>query len=163
GMRLDRVQPAHVREFLDAKQTEGLKPQTVRHLRNHLSAAFRAAIERDRWMGPNPVKLVKPPRVAQQPVGDYLRTYEVPYVLAELPQRYRPLFATAIYAGLRKGELRALRRADVDLERRLVLVRRSGERSTTKGGHADAVPVHPELVPFLERALETASGELVFP
>jgi len=57
-----------------------------------------------------------------------------------LEQRFRPLFATAIYAGLRKGELRALRRADVDLERRLILVRRSGDRSTTKGGHADCRP-----------------------
>jgi hypothetical protein len=35
---------------------------------------------------------------------------------------------------------------------------RSGERTTTKGGHADAIPIHPELVPFLQRALETASG-----
>ena len=51
----------------------------------------------------------------------------------------------------------------MDLGRRLILVRRSGERSTTKSGHADTVPVHPELVPFFERALETASGDLLFP
>src|SRR5262249_43019499 len=39
------------------------------------------------------------------------------YVLAELPRRCGPLFATAIHAGLRKGGLRALRTADVDGEK----------------------------------------------
>jgi integrase len=36
----------------------------------------------------------------------------------------RPLFATAIYTGLRKGELLGLRKKDVDLQRRLLTVGR---------------------------------------
>ena len=81
---------------------------------------------------------------------------ELPHVLAELPQRFCPLFATATYAGLRKGELRALRKSDVDLERRLILVRRSGERTTTIGGHADAVPIHSERASSCRRPVGNA-------
>jgi integrase len=102
-------------------------------------------------------------RVPKGVVGDYLRVYEVPLLLPALAPRFRPLFATAIYAGLRKGELRALRKTDVDLERRLLLVARSGDRQTTKGGHADVIPLHPELVPFLEHAVAQSPAPFVFP
>jgi integrase len=68
-----------------------------------------------------------------------------------------PLFAAALYTGLRKGELRALRK-----ERGLILVRRSRARATTKGGHADAVPVHPELMAFPRHAIESSPSPLVF-
>lgn len=81
---------------------------------------------------------------------DYLRFQEVPRVLAALSPRWRRLFATAIFTGLRKGELLALRKSDVDLEARLLSVQRSGERETTKGAHADVVPIASELVPFLK-------------
>ena len=36
-------------------------------------------------------------------------------LIATVPERDRPLWATAMYAGLRRGELRALRWEDVDL------------------------------------------------
>ena len=39
---------------------------------------------------------------------------------------------------------------DVDLRGRTIMVCRSHERETTKGGHADTVPIAAELVPFLE-------------
>jgi integrase-like protein len=53
----------------------------------------------------------------------------------------RPVFAAALYTGLRKGELFGLRKSDVDLEHRTITVRRSYDRPTTKGGHADAIPI----------------------
>jgi integrase len=63
---------------------------------------------------------------------------------------------------MRKGELFGLRKADVDLAHRAILVGRSYDRDTTKGGHADALPIAPPLVPFLEAAMESP-GEMVFP
>jgi hypothetical protein len=42
-------------------------------------------------------------------------------------------------------------------------VRRSYERETTKGGHADAIPIAEALVPFLEEAIASSTSELVFP
>lgn len=42
-------------------------------------------------------------------------------------------------------------------------VSRSYERETTKGGHADVIPIATELVPYLESALATSGSEFVFP
>jgi integrase len=64
---------------------------------------------------------------------------------------------------MRKGELFGLRKRDVDLAQRTITVCRSYARETTKGGHADAIPIAEALVPFLEHALDNAPGELVFP
>ena len=49
-------------------------------------------------------------------------------------------------AGAREGAL----------ERRLILVRRSGERTATIGGHADAVPIHSELASSCRRPVGNA-------
>jgi integrase len=106
---------------------------------------------------------VRKRKVPKATVGDYLKVDEVPRVLEGLHPRWRPLFATAIYSGLRKGELGALQRKDVDFDARLVLVRRSWDRETTKGGHGDAVPIAAALVPWLREALENSPSELVFP
>jgi integrase len=84
-------------------------------------------------------------------------------VLAALPTRWRGLFATAIYTGMRKGELLGLRKTDVDLQRRLVAVARSYDRDTTKGGHADVLPIAAELLPYLEAAIDASPSDLVFP
>lgn len=45
-------------------------------------------------------------------------------LIAAVPQRDRVIWATAMYAGLRRGELRALRVEDIDLEQGLIRVER---------------------------------------
>jgi integrase len=83
--------------------------------------------------------------------------------MAALDEAWRPLFATALYTGMRKGELLGLRKTDVDLAESLIMVRRSWGRDTTKGGHADAIPVAADLAPFLKVAIAASPSALVFP
>jgi integrase len=71
--------------------------------------------------------------------------------------------AAALYTGMRKGELLALRKADVDFSARLITIRRSHDRDTTKGNHADAIPIAAEPLPYLRAAVEASPSELVFP
>jgi integrase len=160
---VSQLKASDVENFLDEKLAAGLAPQTVNHLRGYLSRAFTTARRKGWWTGVNPVVDVQRKPVPKGVVGDYLRVEEVPLVLEQLARRWRPLFATALYTGLRKSELRTLRKEDVDLERGLLLVRRSGARATTKGGHADAIPIHPELMAFLRHAIESSPSPLVFP
>ena len=66
-------------------------------------------------------------------------------LIAAVASRDRALWATAIYAGLRRGELQALRRADVDLATGIIRVERgwdqvAGEQET-KGRNRRRVPI----------------------
>jgi integrase len=175
GSELGRVKVADVRAgmievFLQAKaatvddkgRVSGLAPQSLNHLRRYLFSAFSCAHRAGRFLGPNPAADVKRRKVPKR-VPDYLRLDEVPRVLTSLTDRWRPLFATAIYTGLRKGELLGLRKQDVDLANRLLTVGHSYGRATTKGGHADVIPLAVELLPYLETAIRASPSELVFP
>ena len=155
------ITPGKLEGLLQAKSSE-MGPNTVNHLRAFISCAFGAARQAGKHEGPNPAAAVKRRKVPRR-TPDYLRAEEVPHVLNALAPRWRPLFATAIYAGLRKGELLGLRKTDVDLGARLLTVARSYDRDSTKGGHADVIPIAAELVPYLERALAASPSELVFP
>ena len=50
---------------------------------------------------------------------------------------------------MRRGELFALRKSDVDLALCTITVQRSHERDTTKGGHADLITIAAPLLPIL--------------
>jgi integrase len=64
---------------------------------------------------------------------------------------------------MRKGELLGLRKADLDLDGRTILVARSYDRETTKGGHVAVIPMAESIVPVPRRAAEESPSELVFP
>jgi len=159
---LTQVTAERVEAFLHRKELEGISPKYVNDLRGQLSQAFNTAKKTGRYPGLNPISAVAKRRVPKR-LPDFLKAEEVPAVLRALDGRFQPLFATAIYAGLRKGELAGLRKTDVDLKARLLTVARSYNRETTKGGHADRIPIAAELVPYLERAITASPCEYVFP
>jgi integrase len=160
-LRLVELTAGKIEAFLQAK-VDLCAPQTLNHLRGYLSRAFNAGRKTDRFRGANPVADVKKRKIPKT-VPDFLRAEEVPLVLAALSDRWRSLFATALFTGLRKGELLGLRKADVDLANRLLTVTHSYRRDTTKGGHADVIPIATELLPYLEDAIAGSPSDLVFP
>ena len=116
----------------------------------------------ERFPRPNPVTDV-PKRKVVKRLPDYLRPHEVLPLLASLRPKWKALFATAIYTGMRKGELFALRKTDVDFSSGLILVSRSHERDIPKSGRVEAIPINSELVTYLQRAIAASPSELVFP
>ena len=160
-LRLQQLTPAFLEVFLEQK-AETLAPQTVNHLRRYVLTAFNRARRAGRWTGSNPAADVSARRVPRRK-ADFLRADEVGPVLAATPPRWRTLMATAVYTGLRKGELLGLHKTDVDLASRLIIVSRSYDRGTTKGGHAEAIPIAAELMPYLRAALRASPSALVFP
>ncbi|MCU1347494.1 MAG: phage integrase family protein, partial [Acidobacteria bacterium] len=142
--RLVDLKPSKVEVFLQAKTSE-LGPQSINHLRRFLIGAFNDARRAGKWEGANPAAEVRKRRVPKR-APDYLRAEEVPLLLAMIPPDWRALYATAIFTGLRKGELLGLRKTDVDLKARLLTVAVSYDRETTMGGHADVIPIAAECV-----------------
>jgi integrase len=144
---------------------EGRKAQSaasLNKLRGTLHSVFRRARKPGFWTRQNPIQDVETRRVPKR-IYQTLTAAEVPKVLAEVPLEWRPLFSTAIYTGMRKGELFGLLKSDVDLKARTINVARSYERPTTKGGHADVLPIADPLLPFLEFAMKASPCALMFP
>ncbi len=160
-LKLVDVTPGVIERFLQGKtRTHG--PQTLNHLRRYVLSAFNCAKRAERYLGPNPAKEV-PRRQVPKRKPDFLRVDELAPVLAALDDRWRPLFATAIYTGLRKGELLGLTKAKVDIRERLLYVARSYDRATNKSKREEVIPIATELVPFLDLAMKQSPSELVFP
>jgi integrase len=142
----------------------GLGPASVNRLRAILHCVFAAAISSGKWTGQNPVSSTGR-RTVPKKAYTTLRASEIKVLLEHVPHLWRGLFATAIWTGMRKGELLGLRKSDVDLDPRFpkILVARSYGHATTKGGHADEIPVAEDLRPYLAAAMNESPSELMFP
>lgn len=118
----------------------------------------------------NPADLVERPRVRRAAKIDVLRPEEVlAFVRAAESEQDAAIFHTAAFAGLRMGELLALRWRDVDFTRRTIHVRENwtqGETTTPKGGTERAVPMAEEVAERLARLGQRdhfiADDDLVF-
>jgi integrase len=161
GRRLADVNPGHVEAFLEEK-ADDLAPESLNHLRGYLGRAFNMARRARRFLGPSPVSDV-PKRKIPRRLPDYLKPDEAVAVLEKLAPHWQCLFATALYTGMRKGELLGLRKENVDLRARLITVQRSHDRDTTKGGHAEAVPIATKLLPIYKRRSRRRRPTLFFP
>ena len=72
------------------------------------------------------------------------------------------LYATALYTGMREGELAGLRWDDVNFDTRLITVQRSFD-GPTKAGDVRYVPLLDVLLPVLRQWRLRCPGPLVFP
>ncbi|HEU5155194.1 MAG TPA: tyrosine-type recombinase/integrase, partial [Gemmatimonadales bacterium] len=172
-LRLEQVTPAVLERFFRGKEREDsarglpLSPQTVKHIRHRLSAAFEAAVRDERWHA-NPVAQVRKSRGGARKgspkrVKEFLRAEEVPAVVAQIPAHRRPLFVVSVLMGLRKGEGAGLRKQDVDLVHKTLVLRRSWTQEGTKSGDEVELPIPDAAIPWLRQAMDSSSSNLVFP
>ncbi len=162
AVRVQHLTAARVEDHLHELERAGGAPASVNHVRAKLRTVFFKARKAGLWIGPNPITETESRRVPKR-VHPTLRMEEIARVLEHVPALWRPFTATAIYAGLRKGELCGLRKSDVDLDAGMITVRCSYDRETTKGGHADVIPIAPALAPYLQAAIDASPSDLVFP
>jgi integrase len=132
-------------------------------VQGHIAASPVARIGRGRLMLAVERKKMAPPIATLADAGRLLA------VIGDIERetnRYglRALFATLLYSGMRRGEGLGLRWADVDLDRRIITIRRS-YAAMTKSGKQRTVPVATPLVEILKahRIADPWKGELVFP
>lgn len=124
---LTELTPQHVQAMMRKKSASGLSPRTVQYIRAVLRIALGRAVK---WgiVGRNVATLVDPPRSQRKPVEPLTLEQAQQFLTATKEDRLGPLFHLAITTGLREGELFGLRWEDVDLDGKLIRVRRSLQR-----------------------------------
>jgi integrase len=120
GTRLDRLARVDLQDLVEDMLGEGLEPSTIRNTLMPLRAIYRRAISRGE-VTVNPTRGLELPAVRGR--RDRIASpAEAASLLAALDYD-RALWATAMYAGLRRGELQGLRIEDIDLRRGVINVR----------------------------------------
>jgi integrase len=125
--RLTAISNTTLQDLADQLAANGLSPSSIRNTILPLRAIYRRAHNRGHVALNPTVKLTLPAvrgnrdRVA---VPD-----EATALLSALPLCDRAIWATALYAGLRLGELQALDWAHIDLETNLIHLERSWDRT----------------------------------
>ena len=125
-LRLSSVDRVAVQDLVDRLIARGLAPSTVRNSVLPLRAIFRRAVARSEVVQ-NPTLGLALPAVRGRR-DRVARPEEARALIAAVPEGDRALWATALYAGLRRGELQALRWSDVDTDAGLIRVERSWDQ-----------------------------------
>ncbi|KRB75112.1 integrase [Nocardioides sp. Root190] len=114
--RLNKISPALVQDWVTQAKADGLAPRSIRKYHVFLSSVFGRAVK-DRVLVYNPCDHTELPKVVTAKArtltpGEYER------LQSALPAQHRLMIETLIEAGLRWGELVALKPRHIDFLRR---------------------------------------------
>jgi integrase len=151
GRRLAAISRRDLQQLVDRLHREGKSASTVQSVVLPLRAIYRRRDD----IPINPTVGLALPAVGRgrDRIAD---PAEAAALLRALPEEDRALWATAMYAGLRRGELMALRWSAIDLERRVLRVERGwdmveGEIEPKSRESRRTVPIAAVLRPYLLR------------
>jgi integrase len=123
-LKLEKLTPQHVKSLYNQKAKDGLSAKTIISIHGVLHKALDNAVL---WnlASRNVCDVVSPPRLVKPEKRSL--TMEQAHRLLESVRGHRleMLLTLALTTGLRRGEMLALRWADVDLERRTVTIKRT--------------------------------------
>src|SRR5947208_4795612 len=147
------VRPADLRRFLADESKRRPAPSSQARTVAALKGFFRFLVENEQ-LERDPAHVLRTPK-KREALPDVLDRRELSRLLHAVErddvwerhfpgkrERDRLLLALFAYAGLRRSELLGLDSDDVDLERRLLRVRKD------KGGRQRTLPIHPALEPL---------------
>ena len=149
GVPLARLSGLHLQQFYAGRLAAGLAPATVRLYHGVLHRALAQAVKW-RLIARNPCDAAEAPRVEDPELTTWTAGEARAFLAGAAEHEHAALWRLALVTGMRKGELLALRWADVDLDRRTLAVRRTltrgadglrvGEPKAASGRRAIALP-----------------------
>lgn len=149
---LNSIKVADVRAYQAKRLQTGASPSTVNWEKGTLSKLFQVMLELEH-VESNPVRQVKNLSQKSEERQIYLSFSDVEKIAGKCPEWFRPILWTAYYSGMRRGEIVDLTRNRVNLSKRMIYL----GPEDTKEGHWKRVPIHRDLVPILEKALQGPS------
>jgi integrase len=167
---LGRIDHLNVKTWIAKLSASGLAPATVVKAAQLLSRTLRSAVDAG-LIPANPADRVSLPKIEREEMR-FLTPAQVAALADEIDPRYRAFVLLGAYAGLRVGELGALRRSRVDLMRGRVdvaetLVEVKGHHHLgppkTRAGRR-SVPLPRSIVTGIEESIRTLGpDDFVFP
>lgn len=156
------LKPGVVMDAL-ADLSERLGPATINKVHSTGRRIVRYAMLRGRWgQTPNPFDVVGRAK-ERRAIHRILTLEEARLVLPCMRPDRRTQALAMLYLGMRPGELKGLRKEDVDFKMGTIIIRRSNARESTKTGKERAVPLLEGLWPYLEDSARSSTGPYVFP
>jgi integrase len=130
-MRLSALDRRDVQKLVDRWRKDGLRASTVQNTLNPLQVIARRAV-RSGDLAIDPTDGLELPSIRGRR-NRIASLDEAAELVAAAPKDDRALWATAFYAGLRRGELRAIRWDDVDFEAGVIRVDRAWDADPAIG------------------------------
>ncbi|WP_128818105.1 tyrosine-type recombinase/integrase [Streptomyces sp. S063] len=134
--RLDKLGPEHIERFYGRMQTDGRRAGTIHQIHRTFRTALNEAVRRGH-LTRNPAQLAKAPRLSDEEIEPYTVDEVKRLLVAADKRRNSARWAVALALGLRQGEALGLKWADVDVDRGVLMVRRSRRRPRYAHGCGD--------------------------
>ena len=158
-IRVSKMRLSHVEQYFDAMEKA---PSSVNRHKGQFKAMFNWAVrffDEDRVLTTNnPAKGLQ--KVPERSRWRYLDRGEMQALLCELEKRHnqhiRPIVLTALYTGMRRGEILNLRWKDVDLKQGIIHVMES------KTGRSRTIPITKDLRQIFPKMKSRFKGTYVF-
>lgn len=149
--RLNKLTLAKLQEYLEQKASTGLSFSVVDHLRWDLSSMFDMAVA-EKVVVTNPTASLYTPKTAKRNKQVAMSAEQVELALNTVEEREKVILRLAVFAGMRPGELLAIRREHVKQDGRVIEVEQRvyrGKLDTPKNGLDRTVAVPPETATLL--------------
>ncbi|MCX6021675.1 MAG: tyrosine-type recombinase/integrase [Chloroflexi bacterium] len=132
GVQVDKVTAGQVQAIYGAMEAKGLAARTIRHTHTLVREVLGYAL---RWgvTTRNVTDAVSAPKPVAHDAATLDEEGVERFLVAADGSPFLPFYALALYSGMRRGELAALRWQDVDLERAAISVRQALVRVTGQG------------------------------
>ncbi len=112
--KLTDLKPEHLQVYYSERLKQGLSARTVRHHHVTLHTALKTALKRGIIVR-NPADAVDPPHFTRPEIHTIGEADLSRFLDAAQKTEYYPFFYLALFTGMRRSELLALRWSDVDL------------------------------------------------
>ena len=170
GIQLQKLTASHIAAY-KAEKLKTLSPRTVAYTMTILSAALKKAVIPYKLIKENPAAYVEKPAYKKNKFT-VLSEAEAGHLLdVAAKTHYYPVILTAIYTGMRLGEITGLKWEDIDLEKGIINVQRQLQllretKENTELGPKDesygAIPIPQELIDELKKLKTGKSPGYVF-
>lgn len=164
NMELQKIKRSDVQQFIN-NMSESLSPKTVKNI-YHILASILKNAERDELINKSPAQNISLPKLKTK--ERLPLEIDQMYKLLEISKntRYEEVIEFLLLTGLRIGELIGLKRDCIDLENKIIIIKRQYSDKLNKL----TLPKHSKIreVPLPKRAIEilenylSLNGDLVF-